>query len=103
MLPVYFIGRAGYLALERKLDETYVDHPLNTSPVTGHSAFEETDGGTYYGVGVGTTILPLLDIGLMVNQYHYSQVQYDPSNGDYQLSDDNRDARSVTLSVEYRF
>lgn len=103
LVPVYFIGRAGYLALERELDETYIDHYLDTSPVSGHNAFKETDGGTYYGVGVGTTILPLLDVGLMYNQYRYSQVQYDPANGEYQLSDDKRDARSVTLSVEYRF
>jgi hypothetical protein len=103
LLPVYFIGRAGYLALERKLDETYIDHYLDTSPVTGHGAFNESDGGTYYGVGVGTTILPLLDVGLMYNQYRYSQIQYDPVNDEYQLSDDKRDARSVSLTVEYRF
>lgn len=103
LLPVFFIGRAGYLGLERKLDETYVDHYLDTSPVTGHRAFEENDGGTYYGVGVGTSILPLLDVGLMYNQYRYSQVQYDPVGDEYHLSDDKRDARSVTLSVEYRF
>ncbi|MGH8429673.1 MAG: outer membrane beta-barrel protein [Solimonas sp.] len=103
LLPVYVIGRAGYLGLERKLDETYVDHYLDTAPVTGHRAFEETDGGTYYGVGVGTTILPLLDIGLMYNQYRYSQVQYDVAGDAYHLSDDKRDARSVSLSVEYRF
>lgn len=103
VLPVYLIGRAGYLGLERKLDETYVDHYLDTAPVTGHRAFEETDGGTYYGVGVGTTILPLLDVGLMYNHYRYSQVQYDPVGDEYRLSDDKRDARSVSLSVEYRF
>lgn len=103
LLPVYFIGRAGYLGLERKLDETSIDHYLDTSPVTERSAFKETDGGTYYGVGVGTTILPLLDVGLMVNQYRYSQVRYDPASDEYQLSDDKRDARSVSLSVEYRF
>lgn len=103
LVPVYVVGRAGYLGLERKLDETSVDHYLDTSPVTSHSAFEETDGGTYYGIGVGTSILPLLDIGLMYNQYRYSQVQYDPATGEYRLSDDKRDARSVSLSVEYRF
>lgn len=103
LLPVYFIGRVGYLGMERQLDETSVDHYLDTSPVTDRSQFEESDGGTYYGVGVGTTILPLLDVGLMVNQYRYSQVQYDPASDEYQLSDDKRDARSVSLSVEYRF
>jgi len=103
VLPVYFIGRAGYVGLERKLEDTYVDHYLDTSPVTGHRASKETDGGTYYGVGVGTTILPLLDVGLMYNQYRYSQVQYDPVGDEYQLSDDKRDARSVSLTVEYRF
>lgn len=103
LLPVYFIGRAGYLGLERKLDETAVDHYLDTSPVTERRQFKENDGGTYAGVGVGTTILPLLDVGLMYNQYRYSQVQYDPVGDEYQLSDDKRDARSVSLTVEYRF
>lgn len=103
LLPVYFLGRAGYLGLERKLDETSIDHYLDTSPVTERRQFKENDGGTYVGVGVGTTILPLLDIGLMYNQYRYSQVQYDPVSDQYQLSDDKRDARSVSLSVEYRF
>ena len=103
LLPVYFIGRAGYLGLERKLDETFVDHPLDAAPVTGHRAFKETDGGTYYGVGVGTSILPLLDVGLMFNEYRYSQALYDPVSNEYHLSDDKRDARSVSVSVEYRF
>jgi opacity protein-like surface antigen len=98
LLPVYVIGRAGYLGLEQKLDDTsYLDAP------TGHRAFKETDGATYVGVGVGTTILPLLDVGLMYNQYRYSQVQYDPVSDQYGLSDDKRDARSVSLTVEYRF
>lgn len=103
LLPVYFIGRAGYLGLERKLDETSIDRYLDASPVTERRTFEQNDGGTYYGVGVGTTILPLLDVGLMYNQYRYSQVQYDPTSDEYRLSDDKRDARSVSLSVEYRF
>lgn len=101
--PVYFIGRAGILGMQRELDETAIDRAVNTAPVTRHSAFEETDGGTYAGVGVGTTILPLLDIGLMYNQYRYSQVQYDPIGDEYRLSDDKRDARSLSLTVEYRF
>lgn len=103
LLPVYFIGRAGYLGLERELDETSVDHAVNTAPITDRRQFKENDGGTYVGVGVGTTILPLLDIGLMYNQYCYSQVRYNPVSDEYQLSDDKRDARSVSLSVEYRF
>lgn len=103
VLPVYVIGRAGYIGLERQLDETAVDHPLNTAPVTQRREFEQNDGGTYVGVGVGTTILPLLDVSLMLNQYRYSQVQYDAVNDEYRLSDDKRDARSVSLSVEYRF
>jgi opacity protein-like surface antigen len=103
LLPVYLIGRAGYLGLERKLDETSVDHYLDTSPVTERRASKENNGGTYVGVGVGTTILPLLDVGLMYNQYRYSQVQYDPVSDEYHLSDDKRDARSVSLTVEYRF
>jgi opacity protein-like surface antigen len=101
LLPVYLIGRAGYLGLEQKLDDTlisrYTDMPIE------HRAFKETDGGTYYGIGVGTTILPLLDVGLMYNQYRYSQVQHDPVTDEYHLSDDKRDARSVSLTVEYRF
>ena len=103
LLPVYFIGRAGFLGLERKLDETSIDQYLDTSPVTERRTFKQNDGGTYLGVGVGTTILPLLDVGLMYNQYRYSQVQYDPASDEYHLSDDKRDARSVNLSVEYRF
>lgn len=103
VMPVYFIGRAGYLGLERKLDETAVDHYLDTAPITQHRAFEETDGGTYVGVGVGTTLLPLLDVGLTYTQYRYAQVEYDPLADEYHLSDDQRDARSVSLSVEYRF
>lgn len=103
LLPVYFIGRAGVLGVQRDLDETAVDRAVDTSPVTSHRAFEETDGGTYAGLGVGTTILPLLDVGLMVNQYRTSQVQYDPVGDEYHLSDEKRDARSVSLTVEYRF
>ena len=102
-IPVYFVGRAGYLGLERKLDETAIDQYLDTAPVTQHRSFEETDGGTYLGVGVGTTLLPLLDVGLMYNQYRYSQVEYDPLNDEYELSEEMRNARSVSLSVEYRF
>lgn len=101
--PVYVIGRAGYVGFERELEATSVNHAVNTTPVTEHRAFEDNDGGTYVGVGVGTTIMPLLDVGLMVNQYRYSQVQYDPINDEYALSDDKRDARSVSLMVEYRF
>lgn len=103
LLPLYFIGRAGILGLERKLDQTSVDQYLDASPVTERRTFEQNDGGTYYGVGVGTTILPLLDVGLMVNQYRYSQVRYDPASDEFRLSDDKRDASSVSLSVEYRF
>ncbi|GAB3351920.1 outer membrane beta-barrel protein [Lysobacter tyrosinilyticus] len=103
MVPVYLVGRAGYLGMERTLDDTSVDYYLDTPPVVEHRAFNETDGGVYTGVGVGTTILPLLDIGLMFNNYRYSQVQYDPASDEYRLSDDKRDARSVTVTVEYRF
>lgn len=103
LLPLHLTGRAGLLGLERKFDDTAVDHYLDTAPVTERRTFKQTDGGTYYGVGVGTTILPLLDIGLMYNRYRYAQVQYDPLNDEYGLADDKRDARSVSLTVEYRF
>ena len=103
LVPVYAIGRAGYVGFERELEATSVDHYLDTTPVTEHRAFDDNEGGTYVGVGVGSTILPLLDVGLMVNQYRYSQVQYNPVNDEYELSDDKRDARSVSLTVEYRF
>ena len=102
-LPVFFIGRAGVLGVQRELDETAIDRAVGAPPVTGYRAFDETDGGTYAGVGVGTTILPLLDVGLMYNQYRTSHVQYDPIGDEYRLSDDKRDARSVSLTVEYRF
>lgn len=103
VVPVYAIGRAGYVGFRHELDATSVDQPLNTAPVTDRRAFDDHDGGTYVGVGVGTTILPLLDVGLMVNQYRYSQVRYDAVNDEYTLSGDKRDARSVSLTVEYRF
>ncbi|MFC0679376.1 outer membrane beta-barrel protein [Lysobacter korlensis] len=103
VLPVYFIGRAGVLGIRRELDETAIDRTVGTAPVTERSEFSDASGGTYAGVGVGTTILPLLDVGLMLNQYRYSQVQYDPVGDEYRLSDDKRDARSVTVTVEYRF
>lgn len=102
LLPVYVIGRAGYLGLERTLEQTSVDNTLAT-PVTTHSRLEQTDGGTYHGVGVGTTILPLLDVSVMYNRYRYSQLDYDAASDEYRLSDDKRDASSVSLSVEYRF
>lgn len=103
LLPVYFIGRAGYLALERELDETATVQVPNMPAVSSRRTIDETDGGTYYGVGVGTTILPLLDIGLMYNQYRLSQIQRDPITDEYQLSDAKHDARSLSLTVEYRF
>lgn len=103
LLPVFFTGRAGVMGMQRELDETSIDRAGGAAPVTAYRAFDETDGGTYAGVGVGTTILPLLDVGLMYNQYRYSQVQYDPVDDEYRLSDDKRDARSVSLTVEYRF
>lgn len=103
LLPVFFIGRAGVLGVQSELDETAIDRAVGAPPVTGYRAFNETNGGTYAGVGIGTTILPLLDVGLMYNQYRTSQVQYDPIGDEYRLSDDKRDARSVSLTVEYRF
>lgn len=103
MLPVYFIGRAGFLALEQDLEETAIDYYLDTLPITEYRSAEDSDGATYFGVGVGTSILPLLDIALMYNQYEFTQVEYDSSAGEFQLSRDGRDARSVSLSVEYRF
>ena len=102
-LPVYFIGRAGVLALHRTLDDTATDNRVGAPPVTEQRAFKETDGGTYYGAGVGTTLLPLLDIGLMYTRYRYAQVGYDPIADEFSLSGDKRDASSVSLTVEYRF
>lgn len=103
LLPVYFIGRAGVLGVQRELDETSIDRAVGGAPVTAQRAFEETDGGTYAGLGIGTTILPLLDVGLMFNRYRTAQVEYDPVGDEYRLSDDKRNARSVSLTVEYRF
>lgn len=103
VLPVYFIGRAGYIGFKHELEVTSTDAPLDTAVVTERSSFSRNDGGNYVGVGVGTTILPLLDVGLMVNQYHYSQVEYDAVEDEYELSDDSSSARSLTLTVEYRF
>lgn len=102
-LPVYFIGRAGVMALERKLDDTAVDTPVGGPPVTGHRTFKETDGGTYYGAGIGTTLLPLLDVGLVYTRHRTAQVAYDPVADEYRLSGDKRDANSLSLAVEYRF
>jgi hypothetical protein len=101
--PVYAIGRAGYMAFRHELGSTSIDQYLDTSPVTDRREFSGTDGGTYVGIGVGTTLLPLLDVGLMVNQYRYAQVQYDTVDDEYKLSGDKRNARSVSLTVEYRF
>jgi hypothetical protein len=42
-------------------------------------------------------------VGLMFNEYRYSQVQYYPVGNQFYLSDDKRNARSVSVSVEYRF
>lgn len=103
VLPVFFIGRAGYMGYEQELDETFVDQAVDVSPVTERREFEDNGGGTYLGVGVGTSILPLLDVSLMLNQYRYSQIQYDPFQDEYRLSEDKQNARSVNLSVEYRF
>jgi hypothetical protein len=103
VLPVYAIGRAGYIGMRHELESTSIDAPVGGPPVTQRSTFDRTDGGTYVGIGVGTTILPMLDVGLMVNQYRVSQVEYDAVSDEYRLSDDKRDARSITLTAEYRF
>ena len=103
VLPVYFIGRAGYIGFDHDLQATSVVQGLDASPVTDRSRFSRNDGGNYVGVGVGTTVLPLLDVGLMVNQYRYAQVEYNAVDDEYALSDDTSSARSVTLTVEYRF
>lgn len=103
MLPVYAIARAGYAGFRHELGATSIDRYLDTSPVTDRSTFSRNDGGTYVGLGVGTTLLPLLDVGLVVTQYRYAQVRYDAVDDEYELSDDTRSARSVNLSVEYRF
>ena len=103
LLPVYFIGRAGYIGFRHDLDVTSTDSALDMAPVTDRRNFSRSDGGNYVGVGVGTTILPLLDVGVMVNQYQYAQVEYDAVEDEYALSDDTSSARSISLTVEYRF
>lgn len=103
VLPVYAVGRAGYVGFKREFDATTVDNPTGFPSVTERHAFDDNDGGTYVGVGVGTTLMPLLDVGLMLNQYRYSQVQYDPAYDEYYLSDNKHNARSVSLTLEYRF
>lgn len=103
LLPVYAIGRAGYVGFRHELGATSIDQYLDTPPLTDRRVFSRNDGGSYVGLGVGTTLLPLLDVGLMVNQYRYAQVRYDAVNDEYELSDDKRTARSVSLTVEYRF
>jgi hypothetical protein len=102
-IPLYAIGRAGYIGMRHELESTSIDSPVGGPPVTQRSTFDRTDGGTYVGVGVGTTILPMLDVGLMVNQYNVAQVEYDTVEDEYRLSGDKRDARSVSLMLEYRF
>lgn len=102
LVPLYAIGRAGYIGMRHELASTSIDN-TGTTPITRRSTFDRTDGGTYVGVGVGTTILPMLDVGLMVNQYRVSQVEYDAASDEYELSGDKRNARSVTLTAEYRF
>ena len=52
---------------------------------------------------LGRPHLPLLDVSVMYNRYRYSQLDYEDAAGEYRLSDDKRDAQSVSLSVEYRF
>lgn len=94
LLPVQFIGRAGYLGMRNTLETRAVGATATTS---GNS------GGTYAGVGIGTTVLPLLDVTLMLTRYRYAQLEHDGATGRHRLSDDKRDARSLGLSVEYRF
>lgn len=103
LLPVYAIGRVGYAGFRHELGSTSIDRYLDSSPLTDHRTFSRNDGGSYVGVGVGTTLLPLLDVGVMVTQYRYSQLRYHAVADEYELSDDTRRARSVNLSVEYRF
>ena len=95
LMPVQFIGRAGYVALRSRIEQDIGGSPANAST--------HTHGGTYIGAGIGTTLLPLLDVTLMVNQYQLRQVEHDAGAGGYRLSGDKRDATSVALAVEYRF
>ena len=103
LAPVYAIGRAGYVGFRHDFDATSVAQFAGAPPATTHRSFSGNDGGTYLGVGVGTTLLPLLDVGLMLNQYRVAQVRYDAAEDEYALSDDKRSARSLSLTVEYRF
>lgn len=103
LLPVFFIARAGYTGYEQKFDHTMVDQFVDAAPVTERRESKEHGGGVYYGAGIGTSILPLLDVSLMLNEQRTRTVQYDPIADEYHLSDDEDGARSVSLSVEYRF
>lgn len=103
LAPVYAIGRAGYVGFRHDFDATAVTTLPDASPATTHRNASSNDGGTYLGIGVGTTLLPLLDVGLVWTQYRVAQVRYDAASDEYELSDDKRDARSLSLTVEYRF
>ena len=103
LAPVYAIGRAGYVGFRHDFDAASVAQLAGAPPATAHRSFSSNDGGTYLGVGVGTTLLPLLDVGLMLSQYRVAQVRYDAAEDEYELSDDKRSARSLSLTVEYRF
>lgn len=99
LLPVQFIGRAGYMGMRGNLEQT-AGAP---GSAMANDSSRHSSGGTYAGVGIGTTALPLVDVSLMYNQYNHAQVEYDGIAGRYRMSGDKRNSRSLSLAVEYRF
>lgn len=95
LLPVQFIARAGYIAMRHSLDQQ------STTGTPQHDS--RNRGGSYVGAGIGTTILPLLDVSLMYTRYQHAQVHYDDAAERFRISDDKRSAESIGLTVEYRF
>ncbi|MGY0504455.1 outer membrane beta-barrel protein [Luteimonas sp. e5] len=97
LLPVQFIARAGYIGVRHRLEQGGVD---------ADSAWVRSShrsGGDYLGAGIGTTVLPLLDVSLMVNRYRIGHIARDDTSGRYRISSDKRSAHSVDLVAEYRF
>jgi hypothetical protein len=101
LVPVYFIGRLGYMGYASESEYRYAGNDVDYGVSTYDESDDDSGGGVYYGVGVGTTILPLLDVGLMYGGYSYSSIHWD--GDEYVRDGDVRHARTLTLGVEYRF